>query len=99
MPISNLSHFTSIGTLLAFVIVCIGILVMRRTNPNAPRPYRTPWVPVVPILGVLTCFGMMAFLDMMTWLRLGGWLVIGLAIYFLYGRSHSHLRQSAASKR
>jgi APA family basic amino acid/polyamine antiporter len=56
-------------------------------------------VPVVPILGVLTCFGMMAFLDMMTWLRLGGWLVIGLAIYFLYGRSHSHLRQSAASKR
>src|ERR1700736_6158741 len=63
VPISNLSHFTSIGTLLAFVIVCIGILVMRRTNPNAPRPYRTPWVPVVPILGVLVCFGMMAFLD------------------------------------
>jgi APA family basic amino acid/polyamine antiporter len=100
VPISNLSHFTSIGTLLAFVIVCIGILVMRRTNPNAPRPYRTPWVPVVPILGVLTCFGMMAFLDMMTWLRLGGWLVIGLAIYFLYGRNHSHLRKpAAASKR
>ena len=92
IPISNLSHFTSIGTLLAFVIVCIGILVMRKTNPDAPRPYRTPFVPVVPILGVLVCFAMMAFLDMMTWLRLGGWLAIGLVIYFGYSRHHSHLR-------
>jgi len=92
IPISNLSHFTSIGTLLAFVIVCIGIIVMRKTNPNAPRPYRTPLVPLVPILGVLVCFGMMAFLDYMTWIRLGGWLLIGLAIYFGYSRHHSHLR-------
>jgi APA family basic amino acid/polyamine antiporter len=102
VPISNLSHFTSIGTLLAFVIVCIGIVVMRRTNPNAPRPYRTPLVPLVPILGVLVCFGMMAFLDSMTWVRLGAWLAIGLCIYFLYGRHHSHLQlanQAAAKKR
>ena len=100
IPISNLSHFTSIGTLLAFVIVCIGIIVMRKTNPNAPRPYRTPLVPLVPILGVLVCFGMMAFLDTMTWLRLGGWLLIGLAIYFGYSRHHSHLAlKSAAAKR
>jgi basic amino acid/polyamine antiporter, APA family len=91
IPISNLSHFTSIGTLLAFVIVCIGIIVMRKTNPNAPRPYRTPLVPLVPILGVLVCFGMMAFLDTMTWVRLGGWLLIGLIIYFTYSRHHSHL--------
>jgi APA family basic amino acid/polyamine antiporter len=93
VPISNLSHFTSIGTLLAFVIVCIGIVVMRKTNPDVARPYRTPLVPLVPVLGVLTCLGMMAFLDMMTWIRLGAWLLIGLAIFFGYGRHHSHLRQ------
>ena len=92
VPISNLSHFTSIGTLLAFVIVCAGIMVMRRTNPNAVRPYRTPLVPLVPILGILVCFGMMAFLDAMTWIRLGVWLLIGLCIYFGYSRHHSHLR-------
>jgi APA family basic amino acid/polyamine antiporter len=98
VPISNLSHFTSIGTLLAFVIVCIGIIVMRRTNPDTPRPYRTPLVPLVPILGVLVCFGMMAFLDSMTWIRLSGWLVIGLCIYFLYGRHHSHLRRASRER-
>jgi len=92
VPISNLSHFTSIGTLLAFVIVCIGIVVMRKTNPDAQRPYRTPLVPLVPILGVLVCFSMMYFLDSMTWLRLGVWLLIGLGIYFFYSRHHSHLR-------
>ncbi|HWC99030.1 MAG TPA: amino acid permease [Candidatus Sulfopaludibacter sp.] len=99
IPISNLSHFTSIGTLLAFVIVCIGIIVMRKTNPNAPRPYRTPLVPLVPILGVLVCFGMMAFLDTMTWLRLGGWLAIGLVIYFGYSRHHSHLRAAVKAEK
>ena len=98
VPISNLSHFTSIGTLLAFVIVCIGIIVMRRTNPQAERPYRTPLVPLVPILGVLVCFGMMAFLDVMTWVRLGVWLLIGLVIFFTYGRHHSHLRQVTSGR-
>jgi APA family basic amino acid/polyamine antiporter len=83
---------TSIGTLLAFVIVCIGVIVMRKTNPNAPRPYRTPMVPLVPILGVLVCFAMMASLDVETWIRLVVWLVIGLCIYFGYSRHHSHLR-------
>ena len=63
LPISKLGHMTSIGTLLAFVIVCIGIIWMRKTNPNAPRPYRTPLVPLVPILGVLVCFAMMVSLD------------------------------------
>jgi APA family basic amino acid/polyamine antiporter len=97
VPISNLSHFTSIGTLLAFVIVCIGIIVMRRTNPNTPRPYRTPLVPLVPILGVGVCFSMMYFLDAMTWMRLGGWLLLGLIIYFTYSRHHSHLRLKRAA--
>jgi APA family basic amino acid/polyamine antiporter len=95
LPISKLGHMTSIGTLLAFVIVCIGIIVMRRTNPNAPRPYRTPMVPLVPILGVLVCFAMMASLDVETWIRLVVWLVIGLCIYFGYSRHHSHLNASA----
>jgi len=83
----------SIGTLLAFVIVCIGIIVMRKTNPDAPRPYRTPLVPIVPILGVLVCFAMMYSLNIETWYRLVIWLAIGLAIYFGYGIKHSHLRQ------
>jgi APA family basic amino acid/polyamine antiporter len=91
LPISKLGHMTSIGTLLAFVIVCIGVVVMRKTNPDAPRPYRTPLVPLVPALGVLVCFAMMYSLDWETWIRLVVWLAIGLAIYFGYSRHHSHL--------
>ena len=82
---------TSIGTLLAFVIVCAGIMIMRRTNPDLPRPYRTPFVPLVPILGILVCLGMMVSLDIQTWIRLVVWLVIGFAIYFGYSRTHSNL--------
>jgi APA family basic amino acid/polyamine antiporter len=102
LPISKLGEMTSIGTLLAFVIVCIGVVIMRKTNPNAPRPYRTPLVPLVPILGVLVCFAMMASLDLLTWIRLFVWLAIGLSIYFLYSRHHSHLSvdaKAAAKKR
>jgi APA family basic amino acid/polyamine antiporter len=91
LPISRLGHMTSIGTLLAFVIVCIGIIVMRRARPDLPRPYRTPLVPLVPILGILVCFAMMASLDSDTWVRLFVWLAIGLAIYFGYSRHHSLL--------
>ena len=98
LPISNLGHMTSIGTLLAFVIVCVGIMVMRKTNPDAPRPYRTPLVPLVPILGVLVCFAMMYSLNIETWYRLVIWLAIGLAIYFGYGIKHSHLRQPASKR-
>jgi APA family basic amino acid/polyamine antiporter len=87
---------TSIGTLLAFVIVCMGIMVMRHTRPDLPRPYRTPLVPLVPVLGILVCLAMMASLDVETWYRLVIWLVIGLCIYFGYSRHHSHL---AISKR
>lgn len=91
IPLASLGNMTSIGTLLAFVIVCAGIMVMRRTNPNAPRPYRTPWVPVVPILGILVCFAMMASLDVDTWIRLVVWLAIGMVIYFTYSRHNSRL--------
>ena len=92
-PISKLGHMTSIGTLLAFVIVCVGIIVMRKTNPDAPRPYRTPLVPLVPILGAVVCLIMMLFLGTETWIRLVVWLAVGLAIYFGYSIKHSHLRQ------
>jgi APA family basic amino acid/polyamine antiporter len=91
VPLSSLGDMTSIGTLLAFVIVCAGVMVMRRTHPHIARPYRTPFVPLVPILGIVVCFAMMASLDIWTWVRLVVWLVIGLTIYFTYSRYHSCL--------
>jgi APA family basic amino acid/polyamine antiporter len=91
VPLASLGNMTSIGTLLAFVIVCIGVIVMRKTHPDTPRPYRTPLVPLVPIIGVLVCFAMMYSLDTATWIRLVVWLAIGLTIYFGWSRYHSHL--------
>jgi APA family basic amino acid/polyamine antiporter len=93
-PIGLLGELVSIGTLLAFVIVCGGILVLRRTQPNLPRPFRTPGVPAVPILGIAICGYMMYGLPVDTWLRLAIWMAIGLVIYFLYGRSHSRLNRA-----
>ncbi len=93
LPIDALLHLTNIGTLLAFVIVCGAVLIMRRTNPNAHRPFRCPWVPFVPIMGILTCLLLMFSLPTANWWRLGGWLAIGLVIYFLYGRHHSVLQK------
>ncbi|MFZ0820593.1 MAG: amino acid permease [Candidatus Acidiferrales bacterium] len=93
VPIGVVGEMTSIGTLFAFVIVCAGIIIMRKTNPNAPRPFRTPFVPLVPILGILVCFAMMLGLGWTNWARLVGWLAIGLIIYFGYSRSRSLLSQ------
>ena len=84
-----LGELVSIGTLLAFVIVCASIIVLRRKRPDLPRPFRTPMVPLVPILGILVCFGMMAFLPKDTWIRLIVWMGIGFVIYFAYGKSHA----------
>jgi APA family basic amino acid/polyamine antiporter len=70
---------------------------MRRTNPDAPRSFRTPWVPLVPILGIVTCLVMMASLPIETWIRLYIWLVAGLLIYYFYGQNHSKLRRSEAA--
>lgn len=92
VPISVVGEMTSIGTLLAFVMVCLGILILRKTQPDVERPFRTPWVPLVPILGILTCLVMMFSLPLDTWLRLFVWLAIGFAIYFLYGKKNSKLR-------
>ncbi len=85
----------SIGTLLAFVIVCAGVWVLRLRNPNLPRPFKTPMVPFVPIMGIIISFAMMASLTGLTWIRLAVWLVLGLVIYFLYGRYHSRVQQAA----
>ena len=102
VPIAVVGEMTSIGTLLAFVMVCLGVLILRKSNPDAPRPFRTPWVPVVPVLGILVCLVMMASLPWETWARLIVWLALGLAIYYGYGRRHSKLRltqaEAAASK-
>jgi basic amino acid/polyamine antiporter, APA family len=94
-PINDLGNLVNIGTLLAFVIVCVAVLVLRRTNPDLPRPFRTPWVPVVPILGVVANGYMMYKLGWITWARLIVWSVIGLVVYFTYGRNNSRVRTEA----
>jgi APA family basic amino acid/polyamine antiporter len=90
--IGSLSDLTNIGTLFAFILVCLGVLVLRRTDRNRPRPFRVPFVPVFPILGVIFCAALMLSLPIETWVRFIGWLIIGLAIYFLYSVRHSRLR-------
>ena len=95
-PISHLGEMTSIGTLFAFVLVCLGIIVMRRTHPHLERPFKTPLVPLVPILGVLVNAFLMYGLGLENWLRLFIWLAIGLAIYFGYSRKHSLLSRDTA---
>jgi APA family basic amino acid/polyamine antiporter len=88
-PIDVLSQLVSIGTLLAFVLVCIGVIVLRRTAPEAPRPFRTPAVPAVPIAGAVICLAQMVGLPLATWERLLVWLVIGLIVYVMFGRRHA----------
>ena len=95
-PLGLLGELISIGTLLAFAVVCGGILILRRIAPNARRPFRTPWVPLVPLLGVLSCVALMAVLPNGTWIRLVIWIGLGLAVYALYGRRHSKLRKELA---
>jgi len=95
VPISVVGEMTSIGTLLAFVMVCLGILILRKQQPDAERPFKTPLVPLVPILGIVTCLLMMFSLPLDTWIRLIVWLLIGFAVYFFYGRKNSKLRQQS----
>ncbi len=98
VPISDLGRFTSIGTLFAFVIVCAGVWVLRKRRPDLPRPFKAPFVPLTPILGILISLGLMASLPWTTWARLIAWLALGLLIYAGYGRKHSRLQQSLSPR-
>ncbi len=95
--VNVLLQFTSIGTLLAFVIVCAGVLVLRYKKPELARPFKTPLVPFVPIMGILICFYLMSTLPRETWLRLLIWLLIGFIIYFTFGIKNSRLRRTTTS--
>ncbi len=97
VPGHIVGEMTSIGTLLAFVLVCIGVIILRKTRPDLQRGFRCPWVPVVPVAGVLVCLAMMLALGRENWERLIIWLVIGLAIYFGYSKNHSKLRKQNGS--
>jgi APA family basic amino acid/polyamine antiporter len=98
--VANLDVFvelTNIGTLFAFVLVCAGVLVLRRNDPNRPRPFRTPLVPFVPLAGIVICLYLMKNLPLATWIRFGAWLAIGLLIYAFYGYRHSRFGARSAA--
>jgi APA family basic amino acid/polyamine antiporter len=90
-PLDELARFVSIGTLAAFVMVSVGVIVLRYTAPELHRPFRCPWVPFLPIVCILACLYLMIGLGLVTWLRLLLWMAVGLVIYFLYGRRHSRI--------
>ncbi len=93
--IDEMVDLTNIGTLCAFILVCLGILILRRRDPDRPRAFRTPWVPVIPILGIISCAYLVLGLPWITVIRFIVWLAVGLVVYFMYGYKHSHLRNKA----
>jgi APA family basic amino acid/polyamine antiporter len=95
--IDEMVDLTNIGTLFAFILVCLGILVLRKREPERPRAFKTPLVPFLPILGILACVYLITGLPWVTWIRFGGWLALGMAIYFMYGFRKSKLRQLKSS--
>jgi basic amino acid/polyamine antiporter, APA family len=97
VPLSEIVKLVNIGTLFAFVLVNIGVIILRRTRPDMPRPYRVPWSPVLPILGILFAVYLMTDLPWDTWVRFVVWLVIGIIIYFAYGYRNSRVRKEAAA--
>jgi len=93
--IAEVVDLTNIGTLFAFVLVSIGVIILRRVDPDRPRPFRVPWVPLTPLISVCACLYLMYKLPGITWLRFAIWLAVGLVLYFLYGARHSRLRNAA----
>jgi len=91
VPLGSLAELVNIGTLAAFVLVCLGVIVLRRTHPDLPRPFKNPFTPLLPVLGMLSCGALMAFLPQQTWTRFLLWLGLGLVIYFVYSIRHSKL--------
>jgi APA family basic amino acid/polyamine antiporter len=98
IPLGILAELVNIGTLFAFIIVCLSVLIMRYHHPEAHRPFRCPWVPLIPILGALLCLLLMFSLPAANWLRLAIWMVIGILIYFFYGRRHSVMAKRRAAE-
>lgn len=95
VPVSDLGHMVSIGTLFAFTLVCIGVIILRKKDPQLDRPFKTPLVPLIPILGIIICVTMMAGLPIESWERLAIWMALGIIIYFGYSKSHSLARLAA----
>ena len=95
IPIGEAADMTNIGTFFAFVLVCISVIVLRYTKPDQPRPFRLPFMPLVPILGTMACLGLMWQLPQLTWIRFGVWTVIGIVVYLSYGLNHSRLSAKA----
>lgn len=95
IPLGDLAELVNIGTLAAFVLVCLGVIVLRFTHPDLPRPFRSPFSPLFPALGMLSCGALMSFLPAQTWWRFLIWLAIGLVFYFVYSKQHSKLEQAA----
>ena len=90
--INEIVELTNIGTLFAFVLVCIGVIVLRYREPDRPRAFRVPLVPLIPLLGIASCLYLMAGLPWVTWVRFGGWLLVGLLLYIVYGYRRSVLK-------
>jgi APA family basic amino acid/polyamine antiporter len=88
-----------IGTLFAFVLVSAGVIVLRKLEPDRVRPFRAPWVPLTPIISIVTCLYLMIQLPLLTWIRFGIWLLLGLAIYFFYGLRHSRLAKTVEARK
>jgi APA family basic amino acid/polyamine antiporter len=97
--IAEVVDLTNIGTLFAFVLVSAGVIVLRRVEPDRLRPFRAPWVPLTPIISILTCLYLMLQLPILTWIRFGIWLLLGLAIYFSYGKANSRLGKAAEARK
>jgi len=95
-PINEVAELVNIGTLAAFVLVCAGVIVLRKTHPDLPRPFKTPLSPLFPILGIVFCLYLMFQLPQTTWLRFGIWLLLGLIVYFVYSKGHSELNKVSA---
>lgn len=98
VPARVVGEMTSIGTLFAFILVCMGILILRKKMPELPRAFKTPMVPFVPIAGIVVCLFMMVFLPMDTWIRLLVWMLIGMDVYILYGVKNSYLGNGTANR-
>jgi APA family basic amino acid/polyamine antiporter len=93
IPLGELAETVNIGTLASFIMVCIGVIVLRKRLPHLERPFKNPWNPLIPALGILSCGALMTFLPATTWLRFGLWILVGIVIYFVYSMHHSVLNK------